>query len=451
MGKPARLGKVHGGFPGMLVSLGAVCLAILAVILFWQMVWAWRFAKQFPPRTELPDKDHELPRVVVLLPIRGADPSLAGCLQGLLNQDYPCYDIRIIIDSLKDPAWKLVHQILGADGGTDFKSLLHQPSVHVSPLQRPRMTCGLKSSALLQAIGTLDESCQVVALIDADVIPYRSWLRDLVRPLANPKVGATTGIRWFMPDATAWGSLVRYLWNAAAVVQMHAWNIPWGGSLALRAELLGVGQSSNPSYRRSDLIEKWGVSLWEDTGSYRTIRDLGLRLEFVPAATMINRETTDLKGCFRFIRRQMLNVRLYHDSWPAILVHGAASFLALSAALVLAAVAVAAGSGAAAVLLLAGPSLYGVGMGIGLIGIERHINSLARERGEAVRPRTFKALIAFPLAHLVYFACLISASVLGKVSWRGITYDFEGPWTVRMRMYRPYRTKKTAEQGASVI
>src|SRR5438270_8433287 len=111
----------------MLVTLGLVCLAVLIVILFWQLVWAWSFAKQFPPRTKRIGNEQELLRVVVLLPIRGADPSLAGCLRGLLNQDYPRYDIRIIVDSLKDPAWKLVHQMLGPDCGPDFKSVLHRP------------------------------------------------------------------------------------------------------------------------------------------------------------------------------------------------------------------------------------------------------------------------------------------------------------------------------------
>jgi cellulose synthase/poly-beta-1,6-N-acetylglucosamine synthase-like glycosyltransferase len=158
---------------------------------------------------------------------------------------------------------------------------------------------------LLQAIGTLDKSCEVVALIDADVIPYETWLRDLVRPLMDPKVGATTGIRWFTAKTMTWGTLVRYVWNAAASVQMYALHIPWGGSLALRADV----------FRRSDLLQKWGVSLWEDTGSYRTIRELGLQLRFVPAATMINRETTDLRSCFKFIRRQMLLWLLGTGQW----------------------------------------------------------------------------------------------------------------------------------------
>jgi cellulose synthase/poly-beta-1,6-N-acetylglucosamine synthase-like glycosyltransferase len=418
----------------MLVTVGVICLAFLAVLLCWQMLCGWRFIQQSPhPRGEDRGRfdELELPQVAVLLPIRGADPSLASCLRGLLNQDYPRYAIRIIIDSREDPAWNLVHDILGKEG---------DPRVQVSLLQTRRPTCGLKSSALLQAIGTLDPSCQAVVLIDADVIPYRSWLRDLVLPLTDPKVGATTGIRWFMPTPASWGSLVRYLWNAAASVQMYALHIPWGGSLALRADV----------FRRSNLLQQWAVSLWEDTGSYRTIRDLGLQLQFVPAATMVNRETIDLKGCFRFIRRQMLNVRLYHQSWPAILAHGIGSALALSIALGLWVVSLALGNWPSAILLFAGLALYGGGMGLALISVERHVHRVARRREGVLTSITLKTLCAIPLAHVVYFACLASASVLGRVSWRGITYEFEGPWTVRMRKYRPYRARKVADPRASV-
>jgi hypothetical protein len=416
----------------MLLMAAMICLASLAGLVSWQLVRGWRFARQFCTRDGQAAEDGDLPRVVVLLPLRGADPSLASCLGGLLNQDYPQYEVRIIIDSIEDPAWSLVQQILGPD---------HGPHVQVSTLHTRRQTCGLKSSALLQAMATLDKSCQAVVLIDADVIPHRSWLRDLVWPLGNPTVGATTGIRWFTPRPATWGSLVRYVWNAAAAVQMYALHIPWGGSLALRADL----------FRRSDLLQKWAVSLWEDTGSYRTIRALGLRLEFVPAATMINRETTDLKSCFRFIRRQMLNVRLYHGSWPAILIHGVCSALALTASLVFGGVALATGNTEAAALLGAGLGLYAAGLGLGLIWVQCHIQRQARERGETIYPVAWQTLCAIPLAHIVYFACLASASLVSKVSWRGITYEFQGPWEVRMRRYRPYRLRKSADQGASVV
>jgi hypothetical protein len=231
------------------------------------------------------------------------------------------------------------------------------------------------------------------------------------------------------------------MWNVAASVQMYALHIPWGGSLALRADV----------FRRSDLLHKWSVSLWEDTACYRTLRELGLQLEFVPAATMVNRETTDLKSCFRFIRRQMLNVRLYHGSWPTLLAHGVASALSLGAALVLSLVALAVGNGPAAALLLGGIALHVTTLALATRWVEGHVHCLARGRGEKITPLSWKLVCTVPLVHLVYFACLASACVLAKVSWRGITYEFRGPWAVRMRKYRPYSTRKARDKRASVV
>src|SRR5262249_31349986 len=122
----------------------------------WRLVWLYWFHPADPPLLEA-----ELPDVAVLLPLRGADPSLRDCLRRLLRQDYPRYSVRIIMDSPQDPAWELVRSILAEDpdaGGV----------VRVSTLRHPCPTCSLKVSAQMQAIRELDDSVRVIALIDAD-------------------------------------------------------------------------------------------------------------------------------------------------------------------------------------------------------------------------------------------------------------------------------------------
>src|SRR5262249_14303300 len=154
----------------------------------------------------------------------------------------------------------------------------------------------LKVSALLQAIHELKSSIAVVALIDADVTPYRHWLRDLVQPLSDPAVGATSGVRWYMPlGKSSLGTAIRSLWNAVAFTQMVNLHIPWAGSMAFRADL----------FRKSHLLDQWAQSFVEDTPSHRVLRSLGLRLCHVSAVTMVNHESIGLKDCYRFIRRQL--------------------------------------------------------------------------------------------------------------------------------------------------
>lgn len=99
-------------------------------------------------------------------------------------------------------------------------------------------TCSLKNASLIQAYRGLEPEVEVVATIDADCTPHRTQLRELVAPLVDPQVGAATGDRWYMPEDAAWGGLIRYLWNAAAVVPMYWHRIAWGGTLAMRADFV---------------------------------------------------------------------------------------------------------------------------------------------------------------------------------------------------------------------
>jgi glycosyltransferase involved in cell wall biosynthesis len=405
-----------------------LCLVVGISLLFLQVIWACRFAQRYLPWARTPADQEPLPRTTVLLCLRGLDPSLLPCLNGLLDQDYPNYEIRIVIDSAEDPAWEIVSAL-------QPRSV--QPCVKVSVLVNPPNTCSLKLSALVQAIRSLDESTEVVALFDADVIPYRQWLRDLIRPLADPRIGATSGVRWYMPRGKAsWGTLVRSIWNAGACPQMDALHIPWGGSMTFRAEL----------FRQSDLLERWARSFAEDTGSHRVLRSLGLQLRLVPEATMVNHETIDMPGCYHFIRRQLLNARLYHESWPAILALNLGALLALPVALVPALVKLSAGHWGWLAGIGVALGAYVAGMVLPLSWIDRRVNRLVQARGAPPYPYCWKLLLAIPLTQVVYLAALTSACFLRTVEWRGIRYAVDGSGSVRLLEYRPYRE---VAQGAT--
>jgi len=141
-----------------------------------------------------------------------------------------------------------------------------------------------------------------VAFADTDVAPHPEWLRELVAPLADPRVGATTGNRWYVPPVGRWGSLVRSLWNVSVVVGMYFWHLPWGGSLAIRADVL----------RRSTLRQVWSRAGCEDVPLYRVLRESGLRLIFVPEILLVDRGECGIIAGLRFMTRQFLWVRLYH-------------------------------------------------------------------------------------------------------------------------------------------
>jgi GT2 family glycosyltransferase len=121
-----------------------------------------------------------------------------------------------------------------------------------------------------------------------------------VTALQPNEIGLATGNRWYMPMDPTLGSVVRYIWNAGAVVQMHWYDFAWGGCFAIKRRVL---QDSN-------LLRRWGRAFCDDTVLIIPVKKLGLRVAFVPSLMMINRENIALVSFFRWVCRQMLNVRL---------------------------------------------------------------------------------------------------------------------------------------------
>ncbi len=373
--------------------------------------------------------NNKLPRTAIILCLRGADPFLPKCLEALLNQNYPDYELQIAIDSYEDPAWKMVTQTLKEQAAKHVK---------INTLLLPRPTCSLKCSALVQTISGLDDNCEVVALVDADTVVHPNWLRELVSPLTNPQVGATTGNRWYLPQGRYWGNVVRYIWNVAAVLQMYFYHIPWGGSLAIKTEV----------FRQTELLSKWEQALNEDTMLKRILQQLGLRVEFVPSIIMVNREETDLKSFLRWVKRQLLCSRLYHTAWNAIAIQGILTTVLPTIAIMLSLVLWLNGKLPAVAYLGSGLAIYVVTQILCLVILESQVRGIVELKGEILPSfeaiTVFKVLLALPLTQIVYALALTSAMFMRQVEWRGITYEIKGPWDIKLVKYQPYTATETS-------
>jgi cellulose synthase/poly-beta-1,6-N-acetylglucosamine synthase-like glycosyltransferase len=279
-----------------------------------------------------------------------------------------------------------------------------------------------------------------VALVDADTIAHSTWLRELATALDEPRIGAATGNRWYFPPDFAAGSLVRYLWNAAAVVQMYSYGIAWGGTLALRLA----------DVRRIGWLDRVGQAFCEDTMLRTLLNRHGLRVQFVPSLLMANRERCNLDGFYQWVTRQLLTARLYHAYWPLVVGHGVATTIGIGAGLAFLLVAASTGQAAVAAWLGIGLAVYYAFM-IGLLVLmEVAVRTCLRARGESsdwITPGT--ALMMLPCivaTQIVYAAALVRAALLRMVAWRGVTYEIRGPWQVRLVQDQPFQEAPAATQ-----
>lgn len=372
------------------------------------------------------------PKTAVILSLRGADPFLLACLEGVLNQDYPTHDVYIVVDSTEDPAWPIVTQVVAQSGRAD---------VQIQSLTRRLDTCSLKCSSLLQVVSGLDATYEAIALLDADTIPHPTWLQELVAPLGDNQVAAATATRWYMPTCISWGSLVRWIWNAGAAVQMNWWCIPWGGSLAIKTSIL----------RQSDLLDRWAHAFSDDTIIFSVVRRLGYRIEFVPTLVMVNRENISLGTLFRWIRRQLLTVRLYHPFWPFGAAYGLGSAFAQLTGLFELVAALAEGHGRDAGWLASGLGVYWTETVVLLVCVEVGVRRVVALRGD---PTTWLGMGGVPyvvpamlLTQAFSGAALLSTMFLKRVEWRGIEYEVRGAEKIRMMEYRPYSASNRLDKG----
>lgn len=375
------------------------------------------------------------PKYAIGLPLRGADPCLAEALGSLLNQDYPEFEIRIIVDGETAPARRVVEAVVKSRGARN---------VTIEPLRAPSATCSRYAAALAQYLNSLDDSVELVAFADADMIVPPDWLRHMAAALADPRVGGTLGNRWYLPESARWGSLVRYLFNVGAVVPMWLFEIPWTGALSLRLA----------DMRRAGLADKLKRGMTEDAPVKSALAELGLRLKFVPFLTIPNREEIALPNCYQFIERQILWTRLYHPNWIFVVGYAVLSTTAMFGPIPAAIYFAAVGRTA-----LVGTTLgYAVGYVAAMLllltlvaAANRRILRAAGERLPApTLDRACRLAAAMPIAQAFFLLSTLRSQFLRRIRWRGVLYEIRGPWEIRVVEDRPVADAKSDGERMSL-
>ena len=241
------------------------------------------------------------PPAVVIVPFKGVEIDLIAAVRSLCEQDYPEYELILVVESQEDPAYPvLVEQI----------ALYPDRKARVVVAGQAGPNEGQKVHNQLFALDlveTLPGQDQAWVFADSDAVPGPQWLATMIQPLIEKKrTGAVTGYRWLIPSSQSkgiWSHLASVINSSAACMQggREWWSQAWGGSMAVLAE----------TARRGDLRSRLEGALTDDYPVTRMCRDLQMRVYFPNKMLIGSTVSLDRKGFFNFAYRQYVLTRVY--------------------------------------------------------------------------------------------------------------------------------------------
>lgn len=233
------------------------------------------------------------PFVSVVVPCRGLDEGLEKNLSALFEQDFPAYELIFVTDDEKDESVKIIEAVRGTSG---VKSKLVFAGKAAGESQ--------KVHNLRRAVLEVSAGSEVFVFVDSDARPAKEWLKNLIAPLRDEKIGAATGYRWFISQKINFASELRSVWNASIASALGARaesNFCWGGSTAMRRK----------TFEKLEMREKWRGTLSDDFAVTRALKKAGLPICFVPQALTASVENCSFRELLEFTTRQMKITRVY--------------------------------------------------------------------------------------------------------------------------------------------
>jgi cellulose synthase/poly-beta-1,6-N-acetylglucosamine synthase-like glycosyltransferase len=230
--------------------------------------------------------------------VKGFDQGLAENLAALAAQDYPDYELIVVVRDPSDVA---------PDAVPATARLLVSGSGDLATSH--------KITNLLAAVAAARPETQVFACADSDGRPNPTWLRSLAAELRDPQVGAATGYRWYVPTRPTFASTLRSVWNAAIAGGLGPGNAPfcWGGAMAV----------TRANFEKLEVRSHWLGQVSDDFELSRAVHQAGLRVAFAPGAVVPCLDECGLGEFFGWARRQLILTRVYAPRlwWLALVAH----------------------------------------------------------------------------------------------------------------------------------
>ena len=259
------------------------------------------------------DERHETvlswPHVSVLVPVKGIPSGMRRCLEAIVRQDYPCYEVLFITESTHDPAVSVIEEVLaGINSEEKLSGLVHTGHV----ISKLATRCGQKNQNLLAALPKIASESEVLVFCDSAHLPRTDWLRHLVAPIAHGEAIAATGYHHGIPEVHTAANMGKAITILALYMLQEIEPItqPWGGNTAIRRD----------AFERLGIARVWSENVVDDVSLALALEKAGLKATPVPAACMQTPLSKENFASWRsWFERQWLYLKfIYPGTWLSV-------------------------------------------------------------------------------------------------------------------------------------
>ncbi len=390
-------------------SLGFILL-LQSVLAF---VAALRF-RHYSSRLLTPRQTRYQPKAVVIVPCKGLEHDFEENIRAILHQDYRDYEVIFVTESESDPAHGVLSRFVKQSRRSAWMVVAGEAQ---GQGQKVHNLC-----AAIEMLDSIDRRVEIMVFADSDARVTRNWLADLVAPLGDKRVGATTGFRWHLPAGDGSGfkgfaSILLSAWNASALALLgERSSFAWGGSMAIRRE----------NFERLGIKRRWRGSVSDDYVLTSAIHEAGQRIKFVPQSLVASHSDATLRGLIEFTSRQMRITRVYSPRvWKLACATHTLYNLTLWGGLVWFAVSSLSGKpNHTLAALLAGILLLGATAGALRATAAARLLTANREN---VQKLWWAYTLLGPFVSLLFLYNVIAAARTKRIVWRGIGYELVSP------------------------
>jgi ceramide glucosyltransferase len=387
-------------------------LALLQLLMGAYLIWHALQWLGYVRRRLQTDPGFYAPKVALLCPCKGVEPGLERNLVSLTEFERQNYEIFFILASGTDAARSIIERVAKSS----------RVKAHIV-IAGPPNGCSEKVNNLRIAIEQLPPEFEVLAFADSDGRPGRSWLHHLVAPLGDVRIGATTTMRWFIPNRNNLPTALLAAWNPPIVTMLSekGKNFCWGGGTAIRRSI----------FEQSGVLDEWKNSVSDDYSMTRALERSNHSIVFLPECLTLSYVETDFNGLLEFTNRQILITRVYADKvWaPAAATHLLYCLTLVFGTLLILGDLFAQRPAFHLVTLTFLPLLLSAIRGsIRLIGVTE---ALPAARSQIAGQGWIYVLLTvfIPFLYLINF---VNSLVTRRIRWRGMTYELISPEQTRI-------------------